>query len=63
MKTRLFFIALVLWTGCWVAPNVNAAESQKLNIIYSSFTGAYMPLWIAIDALEMMFDQFPQAEF
>src|ERR1043166_5038662 len=49
MKMRLFFVALVLWTGCWVAPSVNAAETQKLKIIYSSFTGAYTPLWIAID--------------
>jgi len=28
---------------------VIAADAQRLKLIYSSFTGAYVPLWIAVD--------------
>src|SRR5262249_3791516 len=49
MKQPFLFFILALWTGFFFAPNAGAVEAQKLKIIYSSFTGAYVPLWIAID--------------
>jgi ABC-type nitrate/sulfonate/bicarbonate transport system substrate-binding protein len=48
MKRGLLFFGLILWTVFSTAA-VTAAEVQKLKIIYSSFTGAYTPLWIAVD--------------
>ena len=50
MKRGLLFFGLVVWTGCFLTTAVlTATETQKLKIIYSSFTGAYTPLWIAVD--------------
>jgi len=48
---KLAFFGLVLWAQFLVTPSVlpAATETQRLKIIYSSFTGAYTPLWIAID--------------
>ncbi len=48
---KLAFFGLVLWAQFLVTPSVlpAAIETQRLKIIYSSFTGAYTPLWIAID--------------
>ncbi|MDP2603007.1 MAG: ABC transporter substrate-binding protein [Deltaproteobacteria bacterium] len=48
MKRGLFFFGLILWT-VFSSAGLTAAETQKLKIIYSSFTGAYTPLWIAVD--------------
>src|SRR3990170_2124326 len=48
MKRGLFFFGLILWTGISTA-GLTAAETHKLKIIYSSFTGAYTPLWIAVE--------------
>jgi ABC-type nitrate/sulfonate/bicarbonate transport system substrate-binding protein len=50
MKRGLLCFGLILWTECFLLTVVlPAAETQKLKIIYSSFTGAYTPLWIAVD--------------
>src|SRR6476661_1158725 len=48
---KLAFFGLVLLAQFFVTPSVlpAATETQRLKIIYSSFTGAYTPLWIAID--------------
>jgi NitT/TauT family transport system substrate-binding protein len=45
------FFGLVLAAQFLVTPSAlqAASETQRLKIIYSSFTGAYAPLWIAID--------------
>ena len=48
MKRGLLFFGLILWT-VFLTGVLTAAEVQKLKIIYSSFTGAYTPLWIAVD--------------
>ena len=47
----MLFSGLVLSTQFLVTPSAlqAATETQRLKIIYSSFTGAYAPLWIAID--------------
>jgi len=42
-----WFAGLLLLVGAHVA--VAASEPLKLKIIYSSFTGAYTPLWLAVD--------------
>src|SRR5258706_13190133 len=33
----------------WAQAALAASEPLKLKIIYSSFTGAYTPLWLAVD--------------
>ena len=45
------FFAVVLWIEMFpsIGVAIAATETQKLKIIYSSFTGAYVPLWIAVD--------------
>ena len=45
------FIGLVLLVGSLLGVTTASAasEPQKLKIIYSSFTGAYTPLWLAVD--------------
>jgi NitT/TauT family transport system substrate-binding protein len=49
MVRRLFF--WIAWMGVtfFAARGAFAAEPLKLKIIYSSFTGAYTPLWLAVD--------------
>jgi len=44
-----FALFACLAIGAVVAPAFAADEPQRLKIIYSSFTGAYAPLWIAVD--------------
>jgi ABC-type nitrate/sulfonate/bicarbonate transport system substrate-binding protein len=40
----------VLFSVVWCAANLFAAsEPMRLKIIYSSFTGAYTPLWLAVE--------------
>jgi hypothetical protein len=50
MKHRAYFLGLLCF-GLFVrTPLLPAAtEPLKLKIIYSSFTGAYTPLWIAVE--------------
>src|SRR5262249_13698921 len=51
MKSRLFLFGLVVCletVGC-ASLSFAAVEPQKLKIIYSSLTGAYTPLWIAVE--------------
>jgi len=45
------FIGLFLLVGSLLGVTTASAasEPQKLKIIYSSFTGAYTPLWLAVD--------------
>jgi hypothetical protein len=45
------FIGLFLLVGSLLGATTASAasEPQKLKIIYSSFTGAYTPLWLAVD--------------
>ena len=51
MILKRAFFGLVLSAQFLVTPSAlhAASETQRLKIIYSSFTGAYAPLWIAID--------------
>ena len=51
MILKRAFFGLVLSAQFLVTPSAlhAATETQRLKIIYSSFTGAYTPLWIAID--------------
>ena len=51
-------VGLVHWTiffyvGLFATVRLSfaAGEPLKLKIIYSSFTGAYTPLWLAVDDL------------
>ena len=48
-KFMSFALFACLAIGAVVAPVFAAGEPQRLKIIYSSFTGAYVPLWIAVD--------------
>lgn len=52
-KRKLKMLGLVFGTVLLGLTNLPvgslAAESQRLKIIYSSFTGAYVPLWLAVD--------------
>ena len=39
-----------------------AARLEPLTVGYSNFTGTYAPLWIAVEPLEMLSLQYPQAK-
>lgn len=45
VPTLTVFLLFAVFTSSAQA----ASSSQRLNIIYSSFTGAYTPLWIAVE--------------
>jgi NitT/TauT family transport system substrate-binding protein len=47
----IVFFAMLFGTQTFLSTAFPAAgaEPQRLKIIYSSFTGAYVPLWIAVD--------------
>src|SRR5258706_8407956 len=47
----IVFLAMLLVTQTFLSSAfpAAAAEAQRLKLIYSSFTGAYVPLWIAVD--------------
>ena len=51
MKRRYQIVGLILSIQLFVSvsPSLAAGEPQRLKIIYSSFTGGYTPLWIAVD--------------
>jgi hypothetical protein len=51
MKRALTLLAVFLWMELFVSVSalLAAGETQRLKIIYSSFTGGYTPLWIAVD--------------
>src|SRR5258705_12030298 len=49
---REIVLWLILFCAGWAAmadQGFAAGEPLKLKIIYSSFTGAYTPLWLAVD--------------
>jgi ABC-type nitrate/sulfonate/bicarbonate transport system substrate-binding protein len=51
MESKLFvlgFLACIEVVGL-AFPSYAAHEPQRLRIIYSSFSGAYTPLWIAVE--------------
>jgi hypothetical protein len=49
-KKLLSFLTALGW--CWiaVASSGNAAQLDNVAVGYSSFTGHYAPLWIAVEA-------------
>jgi NitT/TauT family transport system substrate-binding protein len=51
MFRRLIHGAIVIFVAVVAAANFSfaASEPQRLKIIYSSFTGAYAPLWLAVE--------------
>jgi len=49
MLRRLVFWIVCMGVTFFAARGAFAAEPLKLKIIYSSFTGAYTPLWLAVD--------------
>ncbi len=51
MRHKILFLGLLLYMefAAFAPLSSAASESQKLKIIYSSFTGAYTPLWIAVE--------------
>lgn len=51
MKRNYQLIGLILSMELFVSVSASlaAGETQRLKIIYSSFTGGYTPLWIAVD--------------
>jgi hypothetical protein len=47
---KKFLTTLFLFIVVFFAANSFAAsEPMRLKIIYSSFTGAYTPLWLAVE--------------
>src|SRR5688572_32690762 len=48
-KHNLLGLLLCIELFVSVSPSLAAGETQRLKIIYSSFTGGYTPLWIAVD--------------
>ena len=51
MKCKPYLFSLLLLTQLLLAVSlaIAATEPQKLRIVYSSFSGAYTPLWIAVE--------------
>ena len=51
MKRKPYLFSLLLSTQLLSAVSlaIAATEPQKLRIVYSSFSGAYTPLWIAVE--------------
>ena len=51
MKHIYQLVGLILCMQLFVSvsPSLAAGETRRLKIIYSSFTGGYTPLWIAVD--------------
>ena len=51
MKPKLSLLALLLFMQMFLSVSASSAagETQRLKIIYSSFTGGYAPLWIAVE--------------
>jgi ABC-type nitrate/sulfonate/bicarbonate transport system substrate-binding protein len=47
LQSFAFFLLLQFFVS--VSLSVAAGETQRLKIIYSSFTGGYAPLWIAVE--------------
>ena len=47
--SKKFAISTFLIVQLFAATLFAATDTQRLKIIYSSFTGAYAPLWIAVD--------------
>ena len=48
-KYKLFGFIFSMQLIVSVSASLAAGETQRLKIIYSSFTGGYTPLWIAVD--------------
>src|SRR5215475_1583981 len=53
MRYKLFLFAFLTYIELvgLASPSFAAIEPQKLKIIYSSLSGAYTPLWIAVEKL------------
>ena len=51
MNRKHNLLALLLFVQMFLSVSASwaASETQRLKIIYSSFTGGYTPLWIAVD--------------
>ena len=51
MLVGLVHWAIFIYVGLFATARLSfaAGESLKLKIIYSSFTGAYAPLWLAVE--------------